>query len=228
MKKSLLVCGIISSLLYVGTDVLASMLYPGYSYTSQMVSELGAIGAPTRPLWIAMSMLYNPLVIAFGVGVLRVAGQKRSLCICGTMLIVFGMISAMGPFVPMQVRGSGIALTDVLHIVCTAGLVASMLLFIGFGANASGKGFRVYSIVTILAILVGGAAAGIAGGQVAAGGATPFMGILERVNIYGEMLWVLMLAVTLLTSRSDETARVAIAPRDTWVGAVGMPGRLLR
>jgi len=44
VRKLLLICGILSSLLYVGTDILAAMLYEGYSYTSQSISELGAIG----------------------------------------------------------------------------------------------------------------------------------------------------------------------------------------
>jgi hypothetical protein len=54
-RRMLLVCGIISPVLYIGTDILAAtMLYKGYSYTAQQVSELSAIGAPTRPPWIAM------------------------------------------------------------------------------------------------------------------------------------------------------------------------------
>lgn len=238
MKKALLICGIVSSVLYVGTDLLASALYPGYSYVSQMVSELGAIGAPTRGLWFAMSMLYNPLVIAFGIGV-RMVAEKRSVRFAGTMLVVYGVISAAGPLVPMQARGSGMALTDVLHIVCTAGMLISMLLFIGFGANASGKGFRLYSVATIAAIVIGGIAAGMAGGQIASGGATPGMGILERVNIYSEMLWVAMLGVTLLKARAwaaVATVRASVAPRrapqrvttHAHAAAVGMPGRALR
>ena len=68
--KVLLVCGIMSSLLYIATDIIAAtMLYPGYSYTSQQVSELSAIGAPTKSLWIAMSSVWSPLVIAFCIGV---------------------------------------------------------------------------------------------------------------------------------------------------------------
>lgn len=57
VNKVLLVCGIVSSALYIGTDILASMPYPGYSYTAQQVSELSAIGAPTRPLWITIEII---------------------------------------------------------------------------------------------------------------------------------------------------------------------------
>jgi hypothetical protein len=49
-RKALLVSGVLASLLYLGTDVLAALLYEGYSYTDQTVSELSAIGSPTRHL----------------------------------------------------------------------------------------------------------------------------------------------------------------------------------
>ena len=51
LRKILLVCGILSSLLYVAIDALAALRYEDYhSYASQAISELGAIGAPTKPL----------------------------------------------------------------------------------------------------------------------------------------------------------------------------------
>ena len=54
VTKALLWCGIIASVLYIATDMFAATLWEGYSYTAQQVSELSAIGAPTRPLWIVM------------------------------------------------------------------------------------------------------------------------------------------------------------------------------
>ena len=51
-RKSLLVCGVLSSLLYVAMTVLVAMQWEGYSSASQTISELSAIGAPTRSLWV--------------------------------------------------------------------------------------------------------------------------------------------------------------------------------
>jgi hypothetical membrane protein len=48
LRNLLLICGILSSLLYVSTDTLAGTLWKGYSFTHQAVSELSGIGAPTR------------------------------------------------------------------------------------------------------------------------------------------------------------------------------------
>jgi hypothetical protein len=64
-RKILLVCGILSSLLYVAMNVIAAILYEGYSSASQTVSELSAIGAPTRPLWLLLGIPYTLLATAF-------------------------------------------------------------------------------------------------------------------------------------------------------------------
>jgi hypothetical protein len=50
VRQVLLACGILSSLLYLATDVLGGLRYEGYSFTSQAISELMARGAPSEPL----------------------------------------------------------------------------------------------------------------------------------------------------------------------------------
>ena len=151
--KALLICGVLASMLYVGTDILLAMRYEGYSYTSQTISELSAIGAPTRLLWIAMTFLFNPLVIAFGIGVWK-AASKKSLRISGMLLAVWGAIGFVWLFFPMHVRGAIGSTTDTMHLVMAGITVPLMMLFIGFGSGAQGRWFRWYSILTIGAILI--------------------------------------------------------------------------
>ena len=198
VRKVLLICGILSSLLYVGTDILAAMLWEGYSYTSQMISELMAIGAPTRPFMIALFTVYNALVVAFGIGVWGYS-RKRSLRLTGGLLVAYGAVGQVGLlFFPMHLRGAEATLTDTMHIIATSVIVLLTLLYIGFGGAARGKRFRLYSIGTILIILVFGALAGLQGPRIAAGLPTPWFGVMERVNIYFSLLWVLVLAIVLL------------------------------
>src|SRR5687768_9267261 len=54
LRKALLLGGVVSSLLYVvGIDAIAALRYPDYhDYADQMVSELIAVGAPTRSLMV--------------------------------------------------------------------------------------------------------------------------------------------------------------------------------
>jgi hypothetical protein len=106
-------------------------------------------------------------------------------------------------FTPMHMRGAGPTLTDTLHIVNAAVLVALILLSMGFAAAALGKGFRRYSIVTMALLLVFGGLTGMQGPRIDANLPTPWMGATERVNIYATMLWMLVLAVMLIRERAD-------------------------
>ena len=202
----MLVCGILSSLLYVGIDILAAMQWDGYSYTSQAFSELTAIEAPTRPLMVFGNAIpYSLLVMAFAVGVWTSAGRRRTLRIVAGLLATYTVAGFVGGVVfPIHSRGqTTMTLTDIMHIVATIAGVFSMLLFIGIGAAAFGKWFRLYSIGTILLLILGGTLAGFDGSRMAAGLPTPWMGVTERINIYATMLWIMVLAVALLRGQSD-------------------------
>ncbi len=158
LVKILLVCGIFSSVLYIGSDILAAtMLYPGYSYTSQQVSELSAIGAPTRTFWIAMSYVFIPLVVAFAIGVWLFAGRILSLRVTSALLFAYALVAFIWMFFPMNQPGTGTVANDAGHLFVGVAQVLVMVLFISFGAVALGWGFRIYSIVTIVAILGFGA-----------------------------------------------------------------------
>jgi hypothetical protein len=95
LRKILLGCGIVSSVLYDFSDVLGTLRYPGYSYADQTFSELTAQGAPTRPLMVALNGIpYGVLVAAFAVGLWTSAGPKRAARITGATLLgyaAFGM-----------------------------------------------------------------------------------------------------------------------------------------
>ena len=71
VRKVLLLGGVFSSLLYViGIDVIAALRYPDYhNYADQMVSELLAVGAPTRTFMVWLCIPYNFLLFALAVGV---------------------------------------------------------------------------------------------------------------------------------------------------------------
>jgi hypothetical protein len=209
-QKALLLCGVLSSLLYVGADILGAMVWEDYSYTSQTISELSAIGAPTRPLVAPAFFAYGVLVIPFGVGVWRSAGQKRALGVVGGLLVGFGAICLTGPFTPMHQRevlatGGG-TLTDTLHKFGAMMDVLFILLIIGFGANAFGKRFRLYSIGTMLVLVVFGALAGLDAPRIEANLPTPWTGVTERISVYSSMLWFAVLAIALLRVRDAAPA----------------------
>ena len=92
VRKILLGCGIVSSVLYIVTDVLGTLRYPGYSYTDQEFSELTAQGSPVRPLMIGLNGIpYTVLVTAFGGGVWTSAEPKRTARISGALLLGYAL-----------------------------------------------------------------------------------------------------------------------------------------
>lgn len=209
IRKVLLVCGILSSAIYIGADILASAIYKGYSYTDQQVSEISAIGSPTRPFWVAMTSLWLLLVIAFAIGVWLSAGSKHSLRVTSALLVVFAIIGTLWTVVaPMNPRGvagtSGWALTDIMHVVFAPVQLLVMFSFIAFGSVAFGRSFRFYSIGTIMAMLVFGAWTGTRVSAIAAGQPTPWFGLIERVSVYAPILWVLVLAIVLLRAPMEQ------------------------
>jgi len=174
LKKILLTFGIASSLLYIAIDIFGGMQGQGYSYASQAVSETRAVGAPSRPLVVPLSFIYSLLVIAFGVGIWRSAGQKRTLRITGGLLIaieIAGLVTTL--FFPMHMRGDEKTITDTMHKILTG----------------------VSSLFILLAI-------GLAAPRIEANLLTPWLGVTERISIFSYMLWVVVLSILLLQSRN--------------------------
>jgi hypothetical protein len=113
-RTALLVCGILSSLVYAANNVICAIVWKGYSSFSQVISELSAIGAPSRSTWVPLGIAYAALLVAFGVGVWQSAGGRHGLRITAALLIGIG---AVPYWPPMHMRGNVATLTDTLHIV---------------------------------------------------------------------------------------------------------------
>jgi hypothetical protein len=206
LVRLLLVCGVAVAVLQVSADVIAALSYHGYSYANQAVSELSAIGAPTRSFLTVVGFFYQALVLAFAVGVWKMADGKRSLRITAGLLGLFALNAFVWTFFPMQQRGSELATTDVGHIIGALAQVLTIVLFIAFGSGARGRSFRTFSLLMIAAILACGSVIATQSSRIAEGLATPGVGLFERVSFYGPSLWILTLAVVLLGARRQERA----------------------
>jgi hypothetical protein len=215
LRKILLLCGILSSLLYVAIDALAALRYGVYhSYLSQAISELGAIGAPTKQLVDPLFLTYDILLIAFGVGVWASADRKRALHLIGGLLIAIGAVGLVTP--PMNLRGTGDISGDLPHIVFTGVIVLFIVLAIACGASLYGRRWRIYSFATLVTLLVSGGLTSLAASRLAMHQPTPWLGVAERINIGGYLLWVVALAFALLRSEVrpiQGSSQVAIARR---------------
>lgn len=208
IRKAALACGIIASLLYVAINIIVPLQWADYSSVNQTVSELSAIDAPTRTLWLVLSMPYSFLMIAFAWGVWKSAAGNRLLRMSGGLLIAYGALGLIWPFAPMHLRealvvGAG-NFSDTMHLTLAAITELIYLMALGLTALALGKGFRLYSAITFIVLFFFGTLTFLASPNLAKNMPTPFMGIWERINIGVFLLWVGVLAVVLWPPKKAE------------------------
>ena len=185
-KEILLICGIISPLIYFLTDMFAGYLYPDYNFTSQAISELFAIGAPTSGPVVSLFTLSSLLLLAFSLGVWRSSGGSRYIRLIALMFVgnaVNGLV--LWNIYPMHIRGAEATFTDTMHIL----LGGVGVVFVLLAVLASNGWLRIYSIIAIIVLLVPGALVFLTIPGLTMGEPTPYMGLTERVSTYGYYIW---------------------------------------
>lgn len=202
LQKTALFCGILSSAWYVIINIYVPLQYEGYSMSDFTVSELSAIGAPTRALWVMLVIPYPILFAIFGWGILQSAGTNKPLRLVGSLIIVYCIFNIYWP--PMHMRGAERTLTDTLHIVWAMITVLFMMIIMGLGAAALGTRFHIYTTSSITLLIAFGVLTGLGAPNIPINGPTPLIGICERINIAVFMLWVTVFAITLLRRKTSK------------------------
>jgi len=207
IRELLLVCGVLSPLYYVVVnDVVAAMCYPGYDRISRPVSELSATYAPSRPILVPLLVIFGLLMIAFWIGVWRSAQNNRALRITTGLMIAFAVLGLLA--FPFPMKANEVLGANTIHTIIW-GVITPLLMLAGIGVSAAafGKRFRLYAILTLVALVAFSVWTGIEAAQVEAGGTSRWFGIAERALIGVWLQWVAVLAITLLrvpVQRSQE------------------------
>jgi hypothetical membrane protein len=201
----MLLCGILSPLLYAIADTLAGLQWENYSFRDQTISELGAIGAPSRQLFSVLLIPTYLLFLVFGVGVWQTAEGRRKLKIAAGLLIAFGTIAiTIGPFASMQLRGTEQGFAGAFHLIEGGVEMLILLIAMGFASGTLDRKFRLYTVFTILLMLIFGGWSGMDSPLVEAGLPTPWLGVKERIMWYSYQLWFIVLSLRLLQQRTIE------------------------
>ncbi len=200
-QRLLLASGALSTLLYIAMNVFVPLQWESYDSVSQTISELSAIGAPTRALWIPFGALYTVLVTAFGWGVWTTARGNRPLRVVGALMLVYGLSGFAWFFAPMHLRGNPATLTDVMHLVLGGATGLLYMIALGFGAAALGRRFRLYTLATMAVLVFTAILMGLESPGVGRNLPTPLLGVWERISIGSAMLWMAVLSVVLLRAR---------------------------
>jgi hypothetical protein len=202
IHRALLWCGIGSSVLYVLMNVFIPLGFAGYSYADYTVSELSAVGAPTRTVWVIFAMFYILTFAGFGWSVLRSAGNNNRLRILGVLILAYCVVNIYWP--PMHPRGSETSLTDTLHLVWAGVAVLFMMAMMGVGATTFNQTFRVYTISSMILLVLFGALVSSQAPNIPLNLPTPGLGAVERVMISIFLLWVVILSFVLLKRKNTD------------------------
>ncbi|HAO46877.1 MAG TPA: DUF998 domain-containing protein [Chitinophagaceae bacterium] len=209
-NKFLLRCGIFSSLLYIAMNAFIPLLDSNYRVASQTVSELSAVDASTRNIWVWLAMLYTLLMGAFGWGIIKASEGNRFIRMAGILVIAHAVVDLGWPFAPMHLRevlaAGGSTFSDTMHLVIAGITVVLMIGIISFGAAAMGMRFRIYSVITLLLLAGFGLLTGLEAPAVEKNLPAPWVGIWERINIGVFMIWVIVFAIA-LSARQKKTTR---------------------
>jgi hypothetical protein len=112
------------------------------------VSELSAIDAPTRKVWLVLCTPYAPLTILFAIGIISVNPQNRALRTGGWFLLVYGILNILWVFAPMHQRpalaAGASSFSDTAHIALACATVLLFLLSLGTVALSLYRGFKIY------------------------------------------------------------------------------------
>ena len=123
IRRLLLWCGAASAALYVATDILGGLRYPGFSFSSQTISEVAAVGAPTEPFVDTLLFTFDLLALAFAVGVLLAAGGSRALLVVGALLAAREVLEANNRNLPVVGLVLLFGTANAVDYLCVSGII---------------------------------------------------------------------------------------------------------
>jgi hypothetical protein len=201
-RPRVLWAGLVAAIWYPMVVLIGAIATPGYSHVGEHVSTLYQSGAPNGT-WIAtLFAVYNLLVLAFGLGVVRLATETggvrwRMGRAGGVALMLTAIAGFMDDVFRQDPIGSPATTSGILHVVFAGVSSVLTILSIAFVARwalawSALRGFGRYSVATLVAIAVSGPIA-----AVATASTWSTMGLLERIPIFGFVQWAAVSSITL-------------------------------
>ena len=195
---------------YAIGDVLSGVLYDGYSWADQAISELSAFGSPVRPLMVAVILVHNVLLLAFGVGILRTA-SRRSLRWIGILQVVDFVVVGLTTHTiwAMSSRDLETGFNDTMHIASSTIFSVIVVAMMVLSAVAYRGWFRVYALATVVVVMGFGMASAVAIQGIEEDD-TPWAGAFERINAYAYFAWLVVLALVVIRHEARGSGAVGV------------------
>jgi hypothetical membrane protein len=187
--------GILSLIFYILHDVVGTLNYPGYNWTSQAVSDLTATDSPVYGIAHSLSLVYGILscLCSLLVCILVKKEEKKTLRLGVYLFTTMNFISAIGySLFPLSRKGYDGSFQSFMHVyvITIAVVLLSIisLILISVGAFKSKKKLLgTLSIVALILMFFGAAGSGILPKSV--------FGIVERFSTYSAVVFTAILGI---------------------------------
>src|SRR5579872_5678516 len=103
LSKIVLIAAAIAAVLFLATDLLGLGRWKGYDYVHQSISDLTAIGSPTRSWAVPLTLGHNLALLLAGVAIWLLPGRNIALRITASLLIVTAIAWLGGQLFPNQI-----------------------------------------------------------------------------------------------------------------------------
>lgn len=176
---------------YLSVEAVAAQHFPGYSYSTDYISDLGRPSQSPMAAWMNAAFIAQGVAFALAGALIVVATRPRP----GTAVFVaLGAVYGAGCAVVGVVPSGGTGSSSLIHIgAATAAIVAGNLAVITAGAVLWRQ--RLSRIFGVASVAVG--IAGLLSGALLLRSTVPD-GAFERTAIYTIIGWQLLAAVTVL------------------------------
>ncbi len=180
--------GVVSLLSYAAMVLFSPLAYPGYDWLSMAVSDLGAVGAPSKELADRLSTLYSPCAIVSVMAVWAgIAEHREKLLRAGAAsFAAMEWVSKAGYSLFPWVRdGSAALFQNRMHLVVTVLVVVlsiAALALIAIGARREHlRGLSNWAIACLAAMAIGAFGTGVLPKTV--------FGLFERLSAFSAVVF---------------------------------------
>lgn len=177
--------GIISLISYTLAVVISPMVYPGYDWLSQAVSDLSASDAPSKELWSRLSSIYDTcgIVCVTLVCVYIKNRFNRTIRIGIYIFALMNWISNIGySLFPLSTSGYGGSLQDIIHtyvvtiLVVMLSIQSLVIIMIGGYRDRKYKSIAIFASICFLCMFVGAIGTGVV--------PKSYFGLVERFSVF--------------------------------------------
>ena len=196
------ICGIISLVSYSAMVIFSPLAYPGYNWLSMAVSELSAVGAPSKELAGQLNALFGPCAIV-SIMAVCVAVAKSGSRILKIGIYLFAAMewccNVGYECFPWLSGSSALSFQNIMHIAVTvAGValsVASLILIAAGAKKDNRKTIEIWAIICLAAMIGGAAGTNLLPKTV--------FGIAERISTFSAVVFNAVLGIELLRRKLD-------------------------